>query len=57
MTETGDEGDCETYLTDSAEQIATAKAALREHGFESRPVYAGDPNGESQRNGQVLWAR
>jgi hypothetical protein len=57
VTEAGDQGDCETYPTDTAEQIEAAKAALREHGLESRPVYTGDPDGESQRNGQILWAR
>jgi hypothetical protein len=46
------------YLTNTAEEIAEAQAALRDAGLASAPVYVGEPDGlgESYRNGQVLWA-
>jgi hypothetical protein len=46
------------YAVDTAEEIAVAKAALREVGIESAPVFVGEPDGlgDSYRNGQVLWA-
>lgn len=45
-----------TYEIDTNEQIALAKAAMRRGGIESLPVYVGDPEGDSQRNGEVLFA-
>ena len=44
------------YETDTDEGIAAAKAALREASEDSAPVYVGDPDGDHQRNGQVLRA-
>lgn len=47
-----------TYPTDTDEQIAEAKEALREAGLTEAPVYAGEPDGlgDSYANGQVLFA-
>ena len=51
-------GDCQTYLTDTAEQRADARAALRALNEPFAPVYAGEPDGagDSHRNGEVLYA-
>lgn len=54
-----DGGDCDTYLTDTDEQIAEAREALIDAGLDSAPIYVGEPDGlgDSYRNGQVLHAR
>src|SRR5687768_16788811 len=48
--------DEQTFPTDTAEEIAAARAALRKADLDSAAVWAGDPEGDSQRNGQILWA-
>lgn len=46
------------YPTDTTEEIAEAKQALRDAELDSAPVYVGEPDGEgdSYKNGQVLYA-
>lgn len=52
--------DCDpvTYLTDTDEEIAVARRALRDAGLAYEDIYVGDPDGEgdSHRNGNVLFA-
>jgi len=48
--------DEQVFATDTAEEIAAAKAALRDAGLASAPVYVGEPDGlgDSHKNGQIL---
>lgn len=50
--------DEQVFATDTTEEIAEAKAALRDAGLTSAPVYVGEADGlgDSYRNGQVLFA-
>ncbi len=48
--------DDNVYPTDSGEQIDIAKMALLEAGMTSADVWAGDPDDESYKNGQILFA-
>ena len=48
--------DGEAYITDTTEEIEAAKAALRDAGYASADVWAGDPADESYKNGQILFA-
>ena len=47
--------DDNVFKTDTAEQIAIAKAALLEAGMTSVDVWAGDPDDDSHKNGQILY--
>mgnify|MGYP000166779489 CR=1 FL=1 len=47
----------DVYPIDTAEQIAVARAALREAGLDKAAVYAGDPEcPDSYTTGAVLFA-
>jgi hypothetical protein len=48
----------ETYLTDTDEEIAAARQALRDAGLAEAEVFAGEPDGsgDSYRNGAKLFA-
>jgi hypothetical protein len=47
--------DC--YAVDTYAEISAAKAALRDAGLESAPVYAGAPDDpDSYESGQILWS-
>lgn len=48
--------DDEAYETDTEEQIAAAKTAMREAGLTEAKVWAGDPESEHVLNGQILFA-
>ncbi len=48
--------DDNVYPTDTIEQIEIAKAALLEADLTSADVWAGDPDDESHKNGQILFA-
>jgi hypothetical protein len=50
--------DDHAYPTNTDEQVAAAREALREAGLESAKVYAGEPDGmgESYANGALLFA-
>lgn len=44
------------YPTDTDEEIAAAKAALADADLSQAPVHVGDPEGDHQKNGQILFA-